>query len=246
MLILLRHGQSEWNNTNLFCGWTDVKLTPQGEDQAAHSAELLAENLLLPDVVYTSKLTRACQTAYIIAQKLDRMWMAVHRTWRLNERHYGALQGRKKSDVVKEVGKDKYMFWRRGYDGCPPKACEKQQAACVTDNRYDFEDVPVDGLPKGESLRMVVERVRPYWENVIRKDLELGKVVLVVTHGSVVRSFIKILSEVGDQEIEQINIPNGVPLVYDVKNGHVGKDYYYLDPQIAEERARQVAGEGLS
>ncbi|GMG44854.1 unnamed protein product [Ambrosiozyma monospora] len=214
-LILVRHGESEWNKNNLFCGWVDVRLSPKGETQARNTAKLIKQFQLKPQICFTSKLTRANQTTNIILDELNELYLDVHKTWRLNERHYGALQGRDKSEVLKEFGEQQYMFMRRAYDGCPPLATPDNDFYSSGDERYTLEreqEPQHQELPKGESLHMTMNRLIPYFENVIEPHLQNGKTVLCVTHGSIVRAMLKYLFDIGDEEISMINVPNGIPL----------------------------------
>lgn len=243
-LVLLRHGESEWNSKNLFCGWVDVCLTEKGRRQASDSARLLEKFELAPDVIFTSKLTRSCQTAEIIMDSMKIVWTDVIRSWRLNERHYGSLQGRKKADVLQEVGEETYRYWRRGFYGCPPFISSTSKYAAI-DLRYKYSDVGMKQLPRGESLAMVVERVKPFYEADIKQQMNQGKTVLVAAHGSTVRALIKLISGISDDDIQDINIPNGIPLLYELdQDFRPVSEYKYLDPNGAIEGAKQVAGQG--
>lgn len=244
-LILVRHGESEWNNLNVFCGWVDVSLTDKGRQQAGNAGKLMKESSygLKPKMIFTSKLSRAIQTSNIIAAQIDRVWIDIVKSWKLNERHYGLLQGRKKSEVLQEVGKEKFMFWRRAYNGCPPSI--SNICANYIDERY-FDVDPLE-LPEAESLHMVVNRVEPFFHECIKRRLLKGEDILVITHGSVVRLFIKFLSKVSDNDIQHVNIPNAIPLVYLFdKNLEVVDDYVYLDVLAAKLGAKEVENQGLS
>ncbi len=210
-LILLRHGQSEWNELNLFTGWVDVRLTEQGKAEAHRGGELLAEAGLLPDVLHTSVLSRAIQTADIALDAADRLWIPVKRTWRLNERHYGALQGKDKAQTLEEFGQEQFMLWRRSFDVPPPPLDDDSEFSQVGDPRY----VGIDGeVPRTESLKLVIDRFLPYWESDIVPDLRAGKTVLVTAHGNSLRGLVKHLDGISDADIAELNIPTGIPLVY--------------------------------
>ncbi|CCH45441.1 phosphoglycerate mutase [Wickerhamomyces ciferrii] len=240
-LIILRHGQSEFNNLNKFCGWLDAKLTDKGKEQAKFASNLIKSSNLKPNYIFTSKLTRTIQTGNLILEDLDRQWIDVTRSWRLNERHYGALQGCDKSEIRSQVGDEQYMFWRRAYDGIPP-LIEKDQEASAIDERYKYE---IDEVPKGESLHMVVDRLKSLLYGDILKKLIERDVVLVVAHGSACRSILKLIKKISDEDIKDINIPNAIPLVMNVDDDlNLIGDEYYLDPEIAKERAAAVAKEG--
>lgn len=241
-LILLRHGQSEWNQKNLFTGWVDVKLTDQGRGEAARAGELLAESGALPDVLHTSLLSRAIQTANLALEVADRMWIPVARSWRLNERHYGALQGLDKAETLQKYGEEQFMEWRRSYDTPPPALDDASEWSQVNDVRY----ANIDGeRPKTECLSDVVARMIPYWENQILPDLQSGKTVLVTAHGNSLRALVKHLEGVSDTDIAGLNIPTGMPLVYEVgENGQPEGQGSYLDPEAAAAGAAAVAAQG--
>jgi 2,3-bisphosphoglycerate-dependent phosphoglycerate mutase len=241
-LILLRHGQSEWNELNLFTGWVDVRLTEQGKAEAQRGGELLAEAGLHPDILYTSVLSRAIQTANIALDAADRLWIPVKRTWRLNERHYGALQGKDKAQTLEEFGQEQFMLWRRSFDVPPPLLAEDDEYSQIGDPRYDG----IDGeVPRTESLKLVIDRMMPYWESDIAADLREGKVVLVTAHGNSLRGLVKHLEGISDADISELNIPTGIPLVYKLDENLVplgpGE---YLDPDAAAAGAAAVAAQG--
>jgi len=241
-LILLRHGQSQWNELNLFTGWVDVRLTDQGKAEARRGGELLAEAGLLPDVLHTSVLSRAIQTADIALDAADRLWIPVRRSWRLNERHYGALQGKDKAQTLAEFGQEQFMLWRRSFDVPPPPLADDDEFSQVGDPRY----AGIDGeLPRTESLKLVIERMLPYWESAIVPDLEAGRTVLVTAHGNSLRGLVKHLEGIGDEDIAALNIPTGIPLVYrlgaDLRPLGAGE---YLDPAAAAAGAAAVAAQG--
>ncbi|HEX5857996.1 MAG TPA: phosphoglyceromutase [Microbacterium sp.] len=241
-LILLRHGQSEWNELNLFTGWVDVRLTEQGKAEAKRGGELLDEAGLHPDILYTSVLSRAIQTANIALDAADRLWIPVKRTWRLNERHYGALQGKDKAQTLEEFGQEQFMLWRRSFDVPPPLLAEDDEYSQIGDPRYDG----IDGeVPRTESLKLVIDRLLPYWESDIAADLREGKVVLVTAHGNSLRGLVKHLEGISDADISELNIPTGIPLVYKLDENLVplgpGE---YLDPDAAAAGAAAVAAQG--
>lgn len=241
-LILLRHGQSEWNKKNLFTGWVDVRLTDLGRVEAARAGELLQENDLLPDVVYTSVLSRAIQTANLALEAADRMWVPVRRSWRLNERHYGALQGLNKAETLEKYGEDQFMQWRRSFDTPPPELDDSSQWSQVNDLRYQHLG---DERPRTECLKDVIDRLIPYWESEVQSDLKAGNKVLITAHGNSLRALVKHLEGIGDQEIASLNIPTGIPLVYELDDEFKpiapGR---YLDPEAAAAGAAAVAGQG--
>ena len=241
-LILLRHGQSTWNEKNLFTGWVDVRLTPKGEEEAKRGGELLRERDLLPDVLYTSLLTRAIQTANIALDAADRAWIPVTRSWRLNERHYGDLQGKDKAETLEQYGEDQFMLWRRSFDTPPPPIAADNEFSQAGDPRY----AGIDGeVPATECLKDVIERFLPYWESTITKDLDAGRTVLVTAHGNSLRALVKHLESISDDDIAALNIPTGIPLVYRLgdDNMPLGPGEY-LDPEAAAAGAAAVASQG--
>jgi 2,3-bisphosphoglycerate-dependent phosphoglycerate mutase len=241
-LILLRHGQSEWNQKNLFTGWVDVRLTDQGIKEAKRAGDLLTEHKLLPDVLHTSMLSRAIQTANFALDTADRLWIPVKRSWRLNERHYGALQGKDKAQTLAEFGEEQFQLWRRSFDVPPPPIDPKDTYAQQGDPRYsDIEAF----VPKTESLKIVIDRMLPYWHSDIATDVSVGKVTLVVAHGNSLRGLVKHLEGISDDDIAELNIPTGIPLVYDLDNDlKPKKPGRYLDPEAAKAGAAAVAGQG--
>jgi 2,3-bisphosphoglycerate-dependent phosphoglycerate mutase len=241
-LILLRHGQSEWNEKNLFTGWVDVRLTEQGRGEAKRGGELLAEQGVLPDVLYTSLLSRAIQTANIALDSADRLWIPVKRSWRLNERHYGALQGKDKAQTLAEFGEEKFMEWRRSFDVPPPAIDADDEFAQTHDPRY----AGIDGeLPATESLARGIDRRLPDGASDIAADLKSGKTVMVAAHGNSLRALVKHLEGISDDDIAALNIPTGIPLVYELDENLVptgpGR---YLDPEAAAAGAAAVANQG--
>ncbi|MFN3003213.1 phosphoglyceromutase [Mycolicibacterium wolinskyi] len=241
-LILLRHGESQWNEKNLFTGWVDVDLTDKGRAEAVRGGQLMAELGLLPDVVYTSLLRRAINTANLALDKADRHWIPVHRDWRLNERHYGALQGLDKAETKAKYGDEQFMAWRRSYDTPPPPIEKGSEFSQDTDPRY----ADIDGGPLTECLKDVVERFVPYYEGTIIPDLQAGKTVLIAAHGNSLRALVKYLDEMSDEDVVGLNIPTGIPLRYDLDDNLkplvVGGQY--LDPEAAAAGAAAVAAQG--
>ncbi len=241
-LILLRHGQSEWNEKNLFTGWVDVRLTEKGRTEAARAGELIAESGLAPDVLYTSVLSRAIQTANLALEAADRLWIPVRRSWRLNERHYGALQGLDKSETLAKYGEEQFMEWRRSFDTPPPVLDDASEWSQANDPRY----VGIDGdRPRTECLKDVIARLLPYWEGTVLPDLNSGKTVLVTAHGNSLRALVKHLDGISDEDIASLNIPTGMPLVYEInEDGTPTGPGRYLDPEAAAAGAAAVAAQG--
>jgi 2,3-bisphosphoglycerate-dependent phosphoglycerate mutase len=245
ILVLLRHGESDWNAKNLFTGWVDVDLTPRGEAEACRGGELMAEHGLLPDVVHTSVLRRAIRTADLALAACDRQWIPVVRSWRINERHYGALQGKNKKQVREEFGDEQFMIWRRSYDTPPPLLADDDQWSQAGDPRYAM--LPPELLPRTECLKDVLGRTLPYWYDAIVPDLLLGRTVLVAAHGNSLRALVKHLDKVSDQDIVGLNIPTGIPLRYDLDPASlrpVTPGGAYLDPEAAAESIAAVASQG--
>ncbi|HEY0248094.1 MAG TPA: phosphoglyceromutase [Gryllotalpicola sp.] len=241
-LILLRHGNSEWNAKNLFTGWVDVRLSEQGVAEAKHAGELITQAGLTPDILYTSVLSRAIQTADLALDVADRLWIPVKRSWRLNERHYGALQGKDKAQTLAEFGEEQFMTWRRSFDVPPPPLADDAPYSQANDPRY----ADIDGeLPRTEALKNVIDRFLPYWFSDITVSLAEGKTVLVTAHGNSLRALVKHLDKISDEDIAALNIPTGIPLVY-----KIGADFLpvgpgeYLDPEAAAAGAAAVAAQG--
>ena len=241
-LILLRHGESEWNAKNLFTGWVDVSLSAKGEQEARRGGELLKERGLLPDLVHTSVLRRAIATANLAFDACDRHWIPVRRSWRLNERHYGALQGKDKAQTLATYGEEQFKLWRRSYDVPPPAISDEDPYSQAQDARYS--DLGNE-MPKSECLKDVVARMLPYWESAIVPDLRAGATVLVAAHGNSLRALVKHLDGISDSEIAELNIPTGIPLHYvldvNLKPTKAGE---YLDPAAAAEAIKAVANQG--
>jgi 2,3-bisphosphoglycerate-dependent phosphoglycerate mutase len=242
-LVLLRHGESTWNAENLFTGWVDVPLSDKGEGEAERGGELLREAGVLPDVLHTSLLRRAISTANIALDGADRHWIPVRRDWRLNERHYGALQGKNKKQTLDAYGEEQFMLWRRSYDTPPPEIEPGDEFSQDADPRY--ADLGAE-MPRTECLKDVVARLLPYWESAIVPDLEAGRTVLVAAHGNSLRALVKHLDGISDDDIAGLNIPTGIPLRYDLDADFkpINPGGTYLDPQAAEQAAAAVANQG--
>lgn len=242
-LVLVRHGQSTWNLENRFTGWTDVDLTAQGRKEALSGAQLLREKGFLFDIAYTSVLKRAIRTLNIIQEEMDLEWIPVIRAWQLNERHYGALQGLNKSEMAIKFGEDQVKIWRRSYD-VPPPALE------LTDERHPrfdrrYAELTPDQLPATESLKITLERVLPYWHSTLAPTIKSGKRVLIAAHGNSIRAMVKYLDNISDNEIPELNIPTGIPLVYQLDLGLKPVNHYYLaDEETVRKAAEAVAAQG--
>ncbi len=241
-LVLIRHGESTWNKENRFTGWTDVGLTEQGEREALAGGRLLVEAGLGFDVAFTSVLKRAIKTLWLVMEEMDLMWIPVHRSWRLNERHYGALQGANKSESTARFGAEQVQLWRRSYDVPPP-------ALTPDDSRYPGNDpryarVARELLPLTECLKDTVARVLPYWHETIAPAIRAGERVLVVSHGNSLRALVKFMDGISDAEIVGLNIPTGIPLVYDLDDALRPRGHRYLgDPAAAAKAAAAVANQ---
>lgn len=242
-LILLRHGNSTWNQKNLFTGWVDVDLSDQGRLEAKRAGELLKEANLKPNVLFTSVLKRAINTAHIALDQIDRNWIPTFRSWRLNERHYGALQGLDKAETLEKFGPEQFQLWRRSYDVPPPELADDSQFSQAHDERY--QTLGKD-LPRTECLKDVLNRMLPYWESDVSKSLNEQKSVLITAHGNSLRALVKHLDGISDAEIAELNIPTGIPLVYRLNEKlqpeNPGGDY--LDPEAAASGAAAVANQG--
>lgn len=240
-LVLLRHGESDWNAKNLFTGWVDVPLSEKGEAEAKRGGELMKEQGVKPDVVHTSLLRRAINTANISLDAADRLWIPVKRSWRLNERHYGALQGMDKKVARETFGDEQFKTYRRSYDVPPPEIELGSQWSQDSDPRYAGEPIP-----RAEALKQVLERALPYWESDIVPDLKAGKTVLVAAHGNSLRAIVKYLDGLSEDEISELNLPTGIPLVYELDDNFkpIVKGGAYLDPEAAAAGAAAVANQG--
>ena len=241
-LVLLRHGQSQWNLDNRFTGWKDVDLTEQGEAEARQGGRDLASEGIAPDVAFTSVLKRAIRTLWITLEALDRMWIPVHRSWRLNERHYGALEGLNKAETREKHGDEQVHIWRRSYDTPPPPLADDDDRHPRHDPRYAQLDPRV--LPATESLKLTLERALPYWHDAIVPELRVGRTVLVAAHGNSLRALVKYLDNVSDEEITGLNIPTGIPLLFELDSDlGVVKSRYLGDPEAAKAAAEAVANQ---
>lgn len=234
-LVLIRHGESEWNLQNRFTGWTDVDLTQKGLDEAHEAGKLLKAEGYTFDVAYTSVLKRAIRTLWIVQDEMDLMWIPVYRSWRLNERHYGALQGLNKKDTADRYGMEQVHIWRRSYD-TPPPALE------TTDPRFSgneprYRNLKEGDIPRGESLKDTLKRVLPYWHETIVPDLRAGRKVVIVAHGNSIRALVKYLDDIPDNVITELNIPTGIPLVYELDDNLGAVGHYYLGDRDAVEKA---------
>lgn len=239
-LVLLRHGESVWNAKNLFTGWVDVDLTETGEKEAIAAGQLLAEAGILPEVLHTSVLRRAIRTSYLALEACDRSWIPVRRSWRLNERHYGNLQGLDKAETREKYGDEQLKLWRRSYDTPPPPIADDSEFTQVGDPRYK----PADIIPKSECLADVVERLMPYWFDSIVPDLMNHDTVLVAAHGNSLRALVKHLELISDADIAELNIPTGVPRVYELNDEFKVISAQYLgDPEEAAAKAAAVAAQ---
>ncbi len=243
-LILLRHGESEWNAKNLFTGWVDVDINAKGEAEARRGAELLKEEDLLPDFLFTSLLRRAIHTAYLALDGCDRHWIPVKRSWRLNERHYGGLQGLNKAETLAKYGEEQFMLWRRSYDTPPPLIEKDSEWSQFDDPRY--ADIADGERPLTECLKDVVARMLPYWESDIKPQLATGQTVIVVAHGNSLRALVKHLDGISDADIAGLNIPTGIPLYYELDDNFepVQKGGRYLDPEAAAASIEAVKNQG--
>ena len=242
-LVLVRHGESEWNKLNLFTGWTDVDLSEKGHEEAAAAGKLLKAEGYDFDVCYTSYLKRAIHTLNHILDEMDRVWLPVTKTWKLNERHYGALQGLNKSETAEKYGEEQVKIWRRSFDVKPPKleATDERNPA----NQAIYASVDPKELPLTESLETTIERVVPYFEDVIKKDMKAGKRVIIAAHGNSLRALVKYFDNMSKDEILGVNIPTGVPLVYEFDdNFKVTKKYYLGDQEALAAKMAAVANQG--
>ncbi|MDY5128757.1 phosphoglyceromutase [Actinotignum urinale] len=240
-LILLRHGESEWNAKNLFTGWVDVPLSEKGRGEAKHGGQLLKEANILPDRLFTSLLRRAISTANIALDEADRHWIPVERHWRLNERHYGALQGKNKKEIRDEYGDEQFMAWRRSYDVPPPAIELGSEFSQDQDPRYAGEPIP-----RSECLKDVLGRLLPYWEETIVPAIKTGETIMIAAHGNSLRGIVKYLDDISDDDIVGVNIPTGIPLVYELDEETlkpIKKGGTYLDPE-AQKKIDEVANQG--
>lgn len=242
-LILLRHGNSVWNQKNLFTGWVDVDLSDQGVQEAKRAGELLTQSGLKPDILYTSLLKRAINTAHLALNEMDRNWIETKRSWRLNERHYGSLQGLDKAETLAKYGPEQFQTWRRSFDVPPPPIDDDNEYSQAHDERYAGLG---SALPKTECLKDVLVRMLPYWHSDIAASLKQDKTVLVTAHGNSLRALVKELDGISDDEIAELNIPTGIPLLYklDANLKPLVQGGEYLDPEAAAAGAAAVASQG--
>lgn len=242
-LVLLRHGESTWNKENRFTGWTDVDLSDRGIDEAHYAGHMLKEKEYVFDVAFTSVLKRAIRTLWIVLDEMDQMWIPVYRSWRLNERHYGALQGLNKSEMTAKYGEQQVLIWRRSYDVQPPPLKPTDERYPGNDPRYamlDKKDVPLT-----ESLKDTIQRVLPYWHDTVAPTIRSGKRVIISAHGNSIRGLVKYLDNVSDEDIVGLNIPTGIPLVYELDEQLKPSRHYYLgDPDRVAQAIESVAGQG--
>jgi 2,3-bisphosphoglycerate-dependent phosphoglycerate mutase len=242
-LVLLRHGESVWNRENRFTGWTDVDLTEHGREEARRAGQLLADSGYTFDVAYTSVLKRAIKTLWLALEEMDRMWIPIYNCWRLNERHYGALQGLNKAETAQEFGEDQVLVWRRSYDAPPPALAADDPRHPGNDPRYAA--LSKAELPLTECLKDTVARFLPFWHDAIAPAVRSGKRVVIAAHGNSIRALVKYLDNVGDREIVGLNIPTGIPLVYELDAALKPLRHYYLgDPSMVEAAVQAVASQG--
>lgn len=244
-LVIIRHGESEWNKLNLFTGWKDVDLSPKGREEAMSAGKLLKENGFDFDICYTSYLKRAIHTLNYVLDEMDLAWLPVIKSWKLNERHYGALQGLNKSETAEKYGEDQVKIWRRSFDIRPPKLSEEDEQNPRSQHQY--REFNKEDLPLCESLKDTIERVIPYYNETIKKDMEAGKRVLITAHGNSIRSLVKYLDNLSEEEIIEVNIPTGIPLVYEFDSDFKVINKYYLGDQAAiKAQMEKVANQGKS
>jgi 2,3-bisphosphoglycerate-dependent phosphoglycerate mutase len=241
-LVLLRHGESLWNQENRFTGWYDVDLAPKGEEEARNGGKLMATQGVLPDVVHTSLLKRAIRTSQLALENCDRVWIPVRRSWRLNERHYGDLQGRDKAQTLEAFGEEQFTIWRRSFDVPPPPVARDSEHHPANDPRYS--DLPPETLPATEALSDVLHRMLPYWEDAVVPDLRAGKTVLVTAHGNSLRALVMHLDSLNRDQVLALNIPTGIPLRYELDASLKPISSSYLDPDAARIAAEKVANQG--
>ncbi|CAM4097728.1 2,3-diphosphoglycerate-dependent phosphoglycerate mutase [Listeria booriae] len=225
-LVLIRHGQSEWNKLNLFTGWHDVDLSEEGVEEAKRAGQLVKEAGLEFDVAFTSVLTRAIKTLDYTLEGSEQLWVPVHKSWRLNERHYGALQGLNKQETADKYGADQVQLWRRSYDTLPPLLEDNDERLAKNDRRYQLLDT--SAIPRGENLKVTLERVIPYWMDTIAPEIKSGKRVVIAAHGNSLRALVKFLEDISDDDIMELEIPTGVPLVYELDEDLKPTNKYYL------------------
>jgi len=244
-LVLVRHGESEWNRENRFTGWKDVGLSEKGCAEAIEAGKLLKSEGFFFDKAYTSVLKRAIKTLWLILEEMDLMWIPQVKSWRLNERHYGALQGLNKTEMAAKYGEEQVLIWRRSYDTRPPELADDDERLIELKNDPRYMEIPAENFPKTECLKDTVDRVVPYWENEIAPKIKSGERVIIVAHGNSLRALVKYLDKVTDVDIVKLNIPTGIPLVYEL-NDHLQpiKNYYLGDPEAIRAAQEAVANQG--
>ena len=241
-LVLLRHGESEWNKENRFTGWTDVGLSKKGIQEAVESGRILRDEGYVFDLAHTSRLSRAIKTLWLVLEEMDLMWIPVRRSWRLNERHYGALQGLNKAETADRHGEEQTLIWRRSYDTPPPALTPDDERCPGKEPRY--ADLSPDEIPLTECLKDTVERFLPYWHETIAPDVKAGKRVLIAAHGNSLRALVKYLDKISDEEIVGLNIPTGIPQVYELDDDLTPIRHYYLgDPEAIKAATQAVANQ---
>ncbi|HLO90317.1 MAG TPA: 2,3-diphosphoglycerate-dependent phosphoglycerate mutase [Lentimicrobium sp.] len=242
-LVLLRHGESTWNKENRFTGWTDVDLSERGVNEAKEAGKVLKENGFFFNIAYTSFLKRAIKTLNYVLEEMDQMWIPVKKSWRLNEKHYGNLQGLNKAETAAKYGEEQVLIWRRSYDVPPAPLAETDERNPRLDPRYRNEDPEL--IPLTESLKETVGRMIPYWENDIRESLKSNDQVLVAAHGNSLRAVIKYLKNISDEEIVGLNLPTGIPYVFEFDDQlNLTKDYFLGDPEVIKKLMEEVANQG--
>ncbi|MDG5815273.1 2,3-diphosphoglycerate-dependent phosphoglycerate mutase [Chitinispirillales bacterium ANBcel5] len=237
-IVLLRHGESTWNKENLFTGWTDVDLSDRGLYEAKVAGEVLKKEGYTFDIAFTSVLKRAIRTLWIVLEEMDLMWIPVHRSWRLNERHYGALQGLNKSETAQRYGDEQVHIWRRSYDIRPPELESSDKRNSASDPRY--KDLDPDSIPLTECLKDTVQRFLPYWQDFLVPGIKAGKRIIIAAHGNSLRALVKHLDSIADQDIPNLNIPTGIPLVYELDEELKPIRHYYLGDQETIQKATEA------
>lgn len=242
-VVLLRHGESVWNRENRFTGWTDVGLTEQGVQEATEAGRFLKGEGYVFDLAYTSVLSRAIKTLWVVLEEMDLMWIPVHKNWRLNERHYGALQGLDKAETAERHGEEQVLIWRRSYDVPPPPLAEGDERLPDRDARY--QDLKPEELPRTESLKDTVARFLPYWNGTIAPTIRAGERVIIAAHGNSLRALVQHLDQMTEEDVIDLNIPTGIPLVYELDDDLEPSTHYYLgDPDAVAAAAAAVAAQG--
>ncbi len=244
-LVLVRHGESEWNRENRFTGWKDVDLSERGIAEAKQAGRLLKEEGFLFDEAYTSVLKRAIRTLWIILDEMDLMWIPEVKTWRLNERHYGALQGLNKSEMAMKYGEEQVLIWRRSYSTRPPELSDDDERLIAIKNDLRYSSIPTENLPKTECLKDTVARVIPLWQQEIAPKIQSGRKLIIVAHGNSLRALVKHIDQISDDEIVNVNIPTGIPLVYELDESLKPlKSFYLGDPEAVKAAQEAVAKQG--